>query len=264
MILICERGRDRQLRESCDRRAGLSRLRGRNRTGAILAAARAAADRESLSFSGAVAWMRGLSDTAGMRRGRRRRQRERKKISGKREQQQKSSGQTLHVSWVRQKPQGGLSIEQKLWSVQPAWGSPMSGRCKNIWERVSIFWPRRRDASWYVAAREILHAVWRSFRLHRWCSAVVRSLERLRPSQDDIVFCGHCFDGHLFVAIFSWRSFRRRRWLCVANAPQADECVRPLHFTISSLDLRRCSSSGRTLGPIRGRYGLRTRRILPR
>jgi hypothetical protein len=50
--------------------------------------------------------MRRLSDAAGMGRGRRRRQRERKKISGKREQQQKSSGQTLHVSWLKQNPPG--------------------------------------------------------------------------------------------------------------------------------------------------------------
>jgi hypothetical protein len=212
MILICERGRDRQLRESCDRRAGLSRLRGRNRTGAILAAARAAADRESLSFSGAVAWMRGLSDTAGMRRGRRRRQRERKKISGKREQQQKSSGQTLHVSWVRQKPQGGLSIEQKLWSVQPAWGSPMSGRCKNIWEHFAMFGVGAKAPMWMGGCDDVVGNGSTGCSVAVFSTAsmvpdVVRSLERLRPSQDDIFFgviaFASLFCGPLFLPPFS-------------------------------------------------------------
>ncbi len=59
-----------------------------------------------------------LPQTAGMRLDSSRRQRQRNERSGKREQQQKSGGQSLHVSSVKQNPKVATSIKQNTKAVQ--------------------------------------------------------------------------------------------------------------------------------------------------
>lgn len=75
------------------------RLRGCDSAGAVLLAAGVAADDASFKFSGAVTLMRCFAPAAGVRWRSQSLHRQRKKTSGKREDQEQSGSQALHLFW---------------------------------------------------------------------------------------------------------------------------------------------------------------------